>query len=75
MLIAYTAKKQTIMSEGGKNNLCLKAPFCVHAHIAGSQQQLTASLGCTDTVENPHTQTKTGYMEPNHQINEKSYCD
>lgn len=60
---------------GEKNNLCLKALLCVHAHMAGSQQQLTDSLGCIDTLKNIHTQTKPGHMKPNHQINENGYFD
>lgn len=43
--------------------------------MAGSQEQLTDSLGCIDTAKNTHTQTKAGYMRQNHEINENSYCD
>lgn len=75
VLIAYTSKKQTIMSEGKRIIFPLKALLCFHTHMTGSEEQLTASLGCIDTSKKPRTQTKAEYMEPNHQINENSYCD
>lgn len=43
--------------------------------MAGSQEQLTASLGCIEGAKNTQTQTSAGYVEPIDEINENSYCD
>lgn len=54
MLNADAAKKPNHYEWGEKNSLCLEALWCVPTHMAGSQQQLTASLGHIDSQINTH---------------------